>query len=573
MSIFAGVVAVAPGIWISAGDCDALQRALTRQTGDHASIDRGPAHWIGQVELPARGYAGRIADTQGRTTLLAGRPLFASDVEPGPSDVQRLHAALLTSGTRLLDSATGSFCAVQWDPVAGCVTLVADKLGVRPLYYAICDGYLYFSTAQRVLESIAHLVDSTDERGVAEFSAFGYPLADRTPFARVRCLQSAEIVRVAVGGATASRYWHWERLPPQQIDEAELPGLVHRAFVRAIERRLDGERSAVAMLSGGLDSRCIVAVLRALGVSVHTLNFAPPSSEDLVLGRLCAQALGSRHFEFPRGPLDFWDRMKATFDAWLEHTEANERPANPYVVWSGDGGSCGLGHIYLNPEVVRLMQQHKIADAVDEYLDYNRIALPRKLLLRAHRDRLAALPSQGVIEELDRLRDVEPGRRFHSYLMQNGQRRLLVKHYENIDLRRFELSLPFFDSDFVRLVLGSPIEGFLRHGFYVRWLREFAPEVATTPWQAYPGHVACPVAVPPGLRNQWDGWYDDAGIRQARINGIELGRRVLRDGRFPRNLLDRKVLRLALWLTRLGWGDYSHVFKCADVFTRYSRVS
>jgi hypothetical protein len=75
--------------------------------------------------------------------------------------------------------------------------------------------------------------------------------------------------------------------------------------------------------------------------------------------------------------------------------------------------------------------------------------------------------------------------------MLNDQRPYLAETYEQIDLVRLGLALPFFDRAFLELILTAPVDGFLRHGFYNRWLAEFGRVAAGVPWQAYPGHESC----------------------------------------------------------------------------------
>lgn len=370
----------------------------------------------------------------------------------------------------------------------------------------------------------------------------------------------------------SAAYWHWDRLPPAGLSDEELPRAVFDAFIGAIRRRLGGAKRVVSGLSGGLDSRCVVAGLRHLGVEVHSINFAPDGSEDLAFGRLAAEALGTRHFEAPLGPLDFWDRMGAAHRTWLEATPKTEWPDNPWELWSGDGGSCAMGHIYLNDEIIGLMRAGEIRSAIDVYLRYNRIGLPGKLLARSERERILAYPASGVDAELKRLQGADPTRRIHLYLMVNGQRRILSNHYENLDLRRFEVATPFFDSNLLRLVLTSPIDGFLHHRFYNRWLAEFPAPTSRVPWQAYPGHEPCPVPKPSGLRTQWQGgWHDASVSTELTRRTLEVADELLRGPRPAEKLINRRVLWLARRLTGLGIGDYSHVIKCAATFNRYAR--
>jgi hypothetical protein len=301
---------------------------------------------------------------------------------------------------------------------------------------------------------------------------------------------------------------------------------------------------------------------------VHTLNYAPAGSQDLALGKLAADKLGTRHFEFPKGPLDPLDRTLAAYTSWLSKTAMGREVEHPRLIWSGDGGSVGLGHVYLTEEIVTLMRQGRTADAVETYYG---VGLPKWLFLRGERKRVRDFPHAGILEELGKLKSFDEGRRFHLFLMVNDQRRHLAPIYENLDLVRFEPVVPFFDAEFLHVILSSRVDGFLRHRFYTRWLEEFPPDTRATPWQSYPGHEPCPIPVPEGLRAQWDdSWHGREESQELLRQYLAIGKTILRDPRFPQRLLDKKVLMLAVWLTRLGLSDYTYLFKAAHVFTRYS---
>jgi hypothetical protein len=572
VSIFAGIVKLDSLQPISQAIVRDLARVISRNPADRPQLFEGPGYAFAKIDLGILGGDGVYVDDAGAVSLLAGAPLLARTA-PGSSrhdELRVLHDSWKLGDLSLLQGARGSFCAAHFDPASRRLSLVSDKIGLRPIYYVAQGGFLFFSTALRILESLPGVEKRIDLRGVTEIAALGYSLGSRSPYETVSTLGAGEIVEVLRSGTERLNYWRWDNLSEASLPPDELPLSLFRVFQDAVRRRLGSQRAVVAFLSGGLDSRCIVSCLRLLGAELHTLNFAPAGSQDLVLGKLAADKLGTRHFEFPTGPLDFWDRMLATHTSWLSETAAEREVEHPRLLWSGDGGSCGLGHIYLTEEIVALMRKGRIAEAVEAYLRYNRAGLPRRLFVRGQRERVRGLPHAGILEELSKLRSFDEGRRFHLFLMVNGQRRLLARHYEDLDLRRFELVTPFFDSEFLQVILSSRIDGFLRHRFYTRWLEEYPPDTRATPWQAYLGHVPCPVPVPEGLRGQWEGWYGKEENQALLRQNLDVVEKVLSDSRFPEWLLDRKILRLAVWFTRLGLRDYSYLFKAAHIFTRYS---
>ena len=151
---------------------------------------------------------------------------------------------------------------------------------------------------------------------MAEDACFGYPLGSRTPIVDARVLEPAEIVEVTDAGTRTFTYWNWDDVPVRNARPEEICDALTEAFKSSVRLRLGASRRAVSMLSGGLDSRCVVACLREAGAEVDTINFGPDGSADLILGRQIAAQLGTRHYEAARGALDFWDRLVDAHASW-----------------------------------------------------------------------------------------------------------------------------------------------------------------------------------------------------------------------------------------------------------------
>jgi asparagine synthase (glutamine-hydrolysing) len=129
----------------------------------------------------------------------------------------------------------------------------------------------------------------------------------------------------------------------------------------------------------------------------------------------------------------------------------------------------------------------------------------------------------------------------HLYLMLNDQRRHLAAHFENIDLGCVDFHEPFFDADFLAAILHEPIDPFLRHRFYVGWLKKFPSGVLEAPWQAYPGHVPCPVPAPSDLSYQWSESNNEESNRSRRT-AIAQVQTIMSNKRFSNEYVQKPYL-------------------------------
>jgi len=409
-----------------------------------------------------------------------------------------------------------------------------------------------------------------DVRAVTEENSLGYALADRTAFASVALLKSAEILRVAGESSSRQQYWRWDDVAPSSHPTKELVQEAHARFLDAVALRSGADSTTIAFLSGGLDSRTIVTALRSRGLYIHSFNFSVTGLQDQVFGAAFAQAVGTNHTERPMRPTQSIS-AQVMADAWNESPGRVSRPAErPQLVWSGDGGSVTLGHVYLNRAMVDAARVGEAERAMEMSTHGWGSEVPRRLL---RSDLLASLleksPRDALREELDALHCADAGRGLHLVLMHNDQRRHMAAHFEGIDLSRLEYQLPFFDSPFVESVLRVPLDFCLGHRLYMEWLRYFPGPILSVPWQAYPGHEPCPLPIPSGVRYQW-------GEEVSRIvqdaEHRELSRQaaaMLGASNFPRPLLRRGYLRLAAWLYRLKLRDVGYVIRAAQRYCDY----
>ena len=160
------------------------------------------------------------------------------------------------------------------------------------------------------------------------------------------------------------------------------------------------------------------------------------------------------------------------------------------------------------------------------------------------------------------------GRTPYLFLLFNDQRRHMAKHFEQIDLHRFEFLMPFYDADFLETVVRSPVEPFLLHAIYHRWLAGMSPAAVTVPWQTYPDHVPCPVSSDGALRYQWGDYFGKAEDRRLARNQGRVAASRFFHRTFPGHLIDRARYAIAILACLFGSSSYSHVVRVGDTFTR-----
>lgn len=575
MTLIAGILARSDRP-LADSACASLRQAISRNPAEEVKEFRDRRSYFAKVEIGAFREPGFFMDASGALSLLAGEPLTgngkSSTGENRLEDLTAIHSQCLKNDSKILRGAEGTFSIVHYQPQTGTLYLIADKLGIRPLYFWMDDNLIAFASALRVLEEFPLVPKKMDLRAVTEVVAFGYPLADRTPYAGISLLRAAEIVTVTNKDISRSCYWRWDEIKTETESEAERLATVYSRFQSAIKRRNRNDQATAAYLSGGLDSRCIVAVLCDNGVRVHTVNFARPGTQDFYFGNDFAEKISTAHESIPKEIGDSIPDYSSLMAKTLSRSSHGQWPAErQQLVWSGEGGSVLLGQVHLSQSMVALMRAGNIDGAIEDYFQREQIHVPPKLFRSEILSGLRDVINLGIREELSELHAEDAGRNFALFLMLNDQRRKLLAHFENIDLHRLEFQLPFFDSGFLASVLATPLDWCLKHRFYLKWLTLFPAPVTTVPWQAYPGHEPCPLPIPAELAYQWDYSYQGKENASQDQKVIERASELLRSNDFPDQILSKRNLRFATWIHSRGWRDYRYAFEAAETYHAYSK--
>jgi len=575
VTVWAGYYLRDPRIPSSPSLIEEIRRLVSRRPEDAPAVIRLGRGAITWVETGAYTTPSVRTDATSGTTLVAGEPMLAQGPELGrDADITLLHDAWNRDDFSVTARSVGCFAGIHYNERAGTLSLIADKVGVRPIYYAVTDDVVYFAGALRVLEGLRSLPKVMDVRGGLETLALGYPLADRTPYRDVYAIRDAEIVTFENRTIRRSRYWNIARVPEIRSSIEETAERVHGLFSQAVDRRLGSDRTSVAFLSGGLDSRCLVAELVARGVRLHTFNFATDGTKDQILGDGFANVVQTVHTRIPRPPDPVrWSMTMA--DIWGASSKRTEwPPERPGLIWSGDGGSVGLGFVGVYASVIALLRAGKRDEAVTKYFEEHEISVPVRVFRRDMSAAVRDLVHQGVREALDEVRcEEEPGRELYFFRMVHDQRRHLTLHWEDADLHRLEFHLPFYDYALIEAVAAAPADFGVGHRLYNQALRFFPASIQQIAWQTYPGHEPCPIPLPASAIDQWGDRQKDIVRRQRRRSIVGETARVLTSGAFPTPLLDRRYLVAASLAHWLGVGDYAYALDYANAFTGMWKVA
>ena len=199
-----------------------------------------------------------------RAELIALGHAFHSD-----GDTEVILRAYLEWGERCVERLHGMFAFAIWHRDE--LFLARDRLGVKPLYYSENAGSLRFASTPQALLAAGGVDTGLDAVALHHlFTLHAVVPAPRTILHGVRKLAPGTTLTVNLRGELCHRsYWslHAER-PPEPRSEAEWTDAIHAALQRAVQKRIEvADVKVGVLLSGGLDSSLLVALLAEIGVS------------------------------------------------------------------------------------------------------------------------------------------------------------------------------------------------------------------------------------------------------------------------------------------------------------------
>lgn len=206
-------------------------------------------------------------------------------------------------GHRLPERLRGKFALAVWDARRRRALLARDPLGVKPLYYAIAGDVLVFASELKSVLTSGLVTPEIDYEAIDAYLALGYVPAPRSPLVGVFKLLPGHRLAIEDGRMTVEPYWRYP-VPvagEEERTEREWADDLLAELDEAVRLRLMSDVPLGAMLSGGLDSSLVVALMSrhmTEPVKTFSVGFADAGSEsELEDARIVATAFGTEHHE------------------------------------------------------------------------------------------------------------------------------------------------------------------------------------------------------------------------------------------------------------------------------------
>lgn len=195
----------------------------------------------------------------------------------------------------------GMFGVAVWDGIGRRAVIARDRLGIKPVYYAEVGDLLVFGSELKSVLASGLVPIDLDYEAIEAFLYLGFFPSPLTPLRAVRKLQPGHKLIVARGQVKIEKYWEYPAATPVEMSVEESGHRLLEELDRSVEMRLMSDVPLGAMLSGGIDSSVIVALMaRHMSKPVKTFSIGfreAGKGNELAPARLVARHFGTDHHE------------------------------------------------------------------------------------------------------------------------------------------------------------------------------------------------------------------------------------------------------------------------------------
>ncbi|MBL8379253.1 MAG: amidotransferase 1, exosortase A system-associated [Burkholderiales bacterium] len=274
------------------------------------------------------------------------------------SDTEVIVHAWEAWGAACVTRFRGMFAFALWDRNRETLFLARDRLGVKPLFYALLpDGMLLFGSELKSILAHGGLRRDLDPLAVEEYFALGYVAEPRTVFRQARKLPPAHTLLIRRGSppAAPSRYWDVRFTLDNRISLADAQAELVERLRESVRLRMISEVPLGAFLSGGVDSSAVVAMMAGLSsapVNTCSIAFSDPTFNEAEFAAMVARRYATNHRVETVASDDFglidtlarlYDEPYADSSAIPTYRVCQLARKHVTVALSGDGGDESFG--------------------------------------------------------------------------------------------------------------------------------------------------------------------------------------------------------------------------------------
>jgi asparagine synthase (glutamine-hydrolysing) len=202
---------------------------------------------------------------------------------------------------RCVERLRGMFAFAIWDAGRQRLFLARDRLGQKPLFYALTGNAVTFASELKAILENNDVSRSLNPLALHQYLTYGYIAAPDTIFTNIKKLPPGHMLVKEKGRLAIEPYWQFHLRHKRDLSEEDYCHRLRGLLTEATKIRLVSDVPLGAFLSGGIDSSIVVALMAQLSnraVKTFSIGFEEQSFNELGYARTVAQRFATEHHEF-----------------------------------------------------------------------------------------------------------------------------------------------------------------------------------------------------------------------------------------------------------------------------------
>ena len=251
------------------------------------------------------------------------------------TDTEVLLKAYQQYGEACLPKFNGMFAFVIYDSLRQSIFLARDRVGIKPLYYAIIDSTFYFTSEIKALCAVPALKLSLNYQSLFDYLVFNRTdIFDETFYNQVKRIPNGHYAKYDADGLRLFQWWNPENYLHNSLedDEVQIKTKIKDILISAVQLRMRSDVPVGSCLSGGLDSSILVGILFDRnqvdkGYPTFTASFPGHSLDE-------TRYIEMLNMKYPFKNIRTFPNEKKAYDKLRDYVYANDEPTTNHSFFS-----------------------------------------------------------------------------------------------------------------------------------------------------------------------------------------------------------------------------------------------
>lgn len=213
------------------------------------------------------------------------------------SDTEVLVHLYEEDGIGMLSRLRGMFAFALWEEKTGRLYLVRDRLGIKPLYYAVKDKMIGFASEIKPMLRLPFVSKTLSEKALRDFLNYGYVVAPDTMFQDIYKLEPGHYLIIESEKIINKEYWdcserHYITDTTEKIEQK-----VRELLEESVRLHMRSDVPVGVFLSGGIDSGLIAAMAAKTTeqIETYTIRFEDAAFDESEMAVKVAEKYRTKH--------------------------------------------------------------------------------------------------------------------------------------------------------------------------------------------------------------------------------------------------------------------------------------